>query len=106
MIPTPDPDCNQVQRALTGAMDYTFRCTMPEGHDGHCGVLDFMAHKHRAPIETVTEPFGSIGGRHRGFVGAASGPNRVDAELRRRLQRVQTTGDGLERTVTYKGAAL
>lgn len=71
MIPTPDPECNQVTPSMSGNPDLTYRCRGPEGHDVH-GPFQLMLHKHRAPVETVTTPFGPpfgspAGGRHRAY---------------------------------------
>lgn len=68
MIPMSDPDCNQVALAMSGNPDITYRCTRPEGHDERCGkdgAWDLMHHRHRAPVDTVTEPFPPAVGRRR-----------------------------------------
>lgn len=86
--PTPDRDCNRVAFYALHP-DHTDRCTQPEGHTVPCWLVapERMRPKHRAPVATDTDPFGirPRGGKHRAFIGAASGPNRVDSELRRRL---------------------
>lgn len=84
MILAADPDCNQTDLSVAGNADLTYRCKGPEGHAVH-GPWELMFHKHRAPVQAVTTPFGPSGGKHRRIVGAGSGPNRVDSELRRRL---------------------
>lgn len=89
---TTDRDCNRVAYYVTHA-DHTDRCTQPEGHTDPCWMLspERMRPAHRLPVATDEDPFGirRRGGKHRAvaFVGAASGPNRVDSELRRRLAR-------------------
>lgn len=91
---TSDRDCNRV--AYWPAFpDFTQRCTQAEGHVTACWSTTppaTMTHKHRRPVPTDTDPFNirPRGGKHRAYVGAASGPNRVDSELRRRFAQVQS----------------
>lgn len=88
---TSDPDCNRVS-FFPAHPNTSYRCTQQPGHGEmfeSCWVVApaVLHHKHRAPVPTVEDLLNlrPQGGRHRAHIGAASGPNAVDSELRRRL---------------------
>ena len=62
MIPTPDPDCNQVRPVTPNV---SVRCTMPEGHLEHCFQdAESVIHRHRKYVDTDTS-VSYYRGRHR-----------------------------------------
>lgn len=85
MIPFSDPDCNKVEPGHSP--DVTYRCTLPEGHTGRCGLggrWEVMFPNHRRHVPTNEKAFPAAVGRRRRTIGdsVADGAHRLDAALR------------------------